>query len=619
LISKNKLGLLLEYIELELFNNIIEKSITEKKHTEKIKDSIIKDIFEKSGNKYLGKVLSAHEIKNIKHIDSSKIKSEYELSLENLKNEINKNNNDLESILMNINNLKCDISNYEGKISSIPNITDNYNHDKFIELSKEKRIKLNSLDELNKEKTKIEKLIKSNENKLLKYNDIESKYNKFETDKNNKINKLTSDIESFRKSLKNDNNYEYTQKKTLKLLKIKKDNYAELKMIKSYSKDEICNVYEKYIIYKNNQLLDSVKLTLRSDKKIKTLYKTIDSNIEELYKDMIKSINCEKINIDELQKDIIYLDNRVFNLDIYDKIKSSENKLITVKNKNYKDYEKYKKIISENDKLKLELEKINMDIYKNDIDINKINNDIQNEHFKRVNKNNYDLVENYKNIINDNKLKLRIEESKYNIIKINNDKKTTELNKLEDNYKIILEYIKKYEKHVVDSFDYEKIRLLIDDIFINKLLNNEILPKIEKMTNNILNYLKMNNIKINLLKLQSGEFTKDLEIKLKSNDNTDRGVDIDRDGHFNFNMYDLVFRMVLTKFNYSLKQDYLIIDEILDGASEINKDKIQKILEYFNEYYNMVLVITHDEKIKQYIDKGIVIRKIKDGSSVIVD
>ena len=33
--------------------------------------------------------------------------------------------------------------------------------------------------------------------------------------------------------------------------------------------------------------------------------------------------------------------------------------------------------------------------------------------------------------------------------------------------------------------------------------------------------------------------------------------------------------------------NYLIIDEIMDGVSEKNKDKLLKLLEYFKTYYNL--------------------------------
>lgn len=84
---------------------------------------------------------------------------------------------------------------------------------------------------------------------------------------------------------------------------------------------------------------------------------------------------------------------------------------------------------------------------------------------------------------------------------------------------------------------------------------------------------------------------------------------IQRSGGFYTNLLDLVFRIALSQINQYIKQDFLIIDEIMDAVAEDNRHKIPMIFDYLKQYYSYVIMITHDKYLKEFIECNMEITK----------
>ena len=57
-----------------------------------------------------------------------------------------------------------------------------------------------------------------------------------------------------------------------------------------------------------------------------------------------------------------------------------------------------------------------------------------------------------------------------------------------------------------------------------------------------------------------------------------------------------------------IKTNFYVMDEILSFADEDNIEKIKNLFDYMKSLYDFVIVISHDEKIKEYCDKDIIIK-----------
>jgi len=561
LLSNNKLATILKYINMDVFNEIIELCTSDNKS----KMNIIKDTSKKIIENTT--MITIDE----KKIDTELIISTYEKSTEEVKNEINQKTNI-------INTVSKKIYDYEKEIIELKTKAD-LNDETYDEKLVEEKSK-----EYNEKKNKL----KEKENQLK------------ELRKEIKKNKITADIKTIR------NNLELCQKNILddgglitnkeecnKLLNIKNGKLEKLKKNKMYNSVEISNIMSNYIYFNNNKLLDEIK-KIAKKKELDKYYKEAGENPEEQYKELLEYFDMDPIkiqkNIFELEKEISNLNNRIMNIDNNNKIK--EYTEVLVKQENYLESKKNMEIVKlEITNLKLEVDNIYKLVLAENEKEDKIKINVK--YLERIN-----ILEKEKK---SDTLKLEI----YNIeLKRLKDK----LNKITEEETKLKIYCGDYNNLQQLIKDNEIILAIMNKVFIKDMLHNQVIHIMEDSANAILKYIGIDEIKIDM-KLNTQNLDANIVRKMDK-------TNILRSGKFYYNCYDLILRLVLNRLNPLIKQDYLIIDEIMDGVSDKNKDKMFRMFDYFKDYYGWTLIITHDESIRQYIEHSLTISK-ENGYSVI--
>lgn len=293
-------------------------------------------------------------------------------------------------------------------------------------------------------------------------------------------------------------------------------------------------------------------------------------------------INIQQ-NINILENEIIFIKNRIKNIE---------------NNKKIKEYKEQIFEIEKNTLIANEIEKIKLEIINLQLNLDNIYKIILKENEKEESITKYGIyIKKLENTeLNIKSLQIKIEVKDMEIKKLND-----KYNNLKIEYGKITELCEEYDSIIQDNNDNELILIIMDKIFIKDMLYNQILVIIENSANKILKYIGIDEIKIeikNIVHSMEANIIRKIE---KTN--------ILRSGKFYYNCYDMVLRLVLNKLNHTIKQDYLIIDELMDGVSEKNKDKMIKMLDYFKDYYEWTLIITHDESIRQYIENSMTIIK----------
>jgi DNA repair exonuclease SbcCD ATPase subunit len=182
-----------------------------------------------------------------------------------------------------------------------------------------------------------------------------------------------------------------------------------------------------------------------------------------------------------------------------------------------------------------------------------------------------------------------------------------------------------YDKYVEDKNDrniYTIIHnLLMKNGLIDNILKDEVIVKLERVSNMILHNIGYNPIKI-IIKEKKGNKYKNSELIIYNKNNTKS----DYYGYFEKNITELTLRLALSQCNRFINSNIIISDEPYDGSSVINFSKVEELIKLFKMYYKFNLVITHDEKITKLFDKRIRIIKsenndeyVKDGCKVICD
>lgn len=147
--------------------------------------------------------------------------------------------------------------------------------------------------------------------------------------------------------------------------------------------------------------------------------------------------------------------------------------------------------------------------------------------------------------------------------------------------------------------------LTYDDGIIRKILKNEILPKMENTINQMLIAIGFQPLSIALAINKNKR--KMNNIIIKSQGLSD--IAVIRKGYFESSMIEMIFRMALSQINQFTKTNCIIVDEIYDGCANENRDKVTTLIEYFKEYYQFMLVISHNEHIVGLFNNRIFIKK----------
>lgn len=639
--AKDRFSLLLKYSGIGVFDEI--KVLCKKYKTAKaqekgrikaqiaahneLKKYIIKD---KSGKK---------EKDNFDYLQYTK---DYEDAINELTSNLKKTENKIDNLLKEIISKEKEISLMNGQLKSMKEC--DYDEDTVkenIDKNKKEKKEINKLIEKYKEnieenKNKINKLDK----KLKKYENIEEEKEDFDKNKEKTIKEKKSEIIKLRKEIKNDNNIKFDNNECLNKISFSKSKIEEKdKDINKYkhklelfTMNGIIKTYEEYIIHSKNKLIEEIKKLLVKDKIKQNIISKLDEyigdinnkNIEDDYDD----IHCEedinksynesltklKENTNQKEKYEIELknyENRINNIKVIEKIEKYEKEIEEEEEKEFKKWSEYSELKEEKMGMVEQQKNEEMKIKELEIKKEKIEMLLEKEKDKlesiKNNTKDLKLIEEYKNKIE--KIKKEIDSKTKE--KDQQQKEKNEINKKINDKNIlnaqVSNHVENYKTLEDDTSSYESLQNIFNNHIINGLLKDKIIPKLTEVVNKILNCIGYENIVIEL-----EEKHKDIKIIRK-----DSKTLVTRSGGFYYNLYDLVFRIGMSQINQFIHQDFLIIDEIMDSASDLNKKNIVKLFDYLKEYYKYVILITHDEYIKEFINFNLKIER-KEGESKIL-
>lgn len=473
------------------------------------------------------------------------------------------------------------------------------------ELTKEiKKSSSDNNEKLKKEKIQLEKnisILNDNVNNLNEnINELSIKNNEILKTiliNENGINKIKKEYENEKKNILKKINDKKMLEKSINLQK--ENNKELLKHIFSDSCE--CCKTNKMIHEQIGYLEKIIKLqkemeTFKCDEKDLNL---IDEKLSLLkdYENNINDINVNKLKIETLEnklklenKNILLIEENInINIDndiINEKIK--EQKIILLNNKKQLDeIKEYEKILNEYNKNSikiLECENIINEYEKNKENIVKLNEIKKNE--KQLNEEIKKINEQKKNISN-------------NIFKYGIEK--TKQEKLQAEYKIYQETTNIY-KEILNLFDNG-----FTDYVMAKQLNI-----LEKKMNNMINSLagyeikiKIENKNIKFYKLSKKHNKIVIDEDLDDIDDT-KDINLKSLCGYEKIIFNISLRLALNNMNTIVKNNFIIIDESFSGADSMNIHKFSHILDIIKKEYDMCIIISHIDEIKN--QKGNIIK-----------
>ena len=480
-------------------------------------------------------------------------------------------------------------NNFENNIEQI--------HIKINELTKEiKKSNNNDVEKLKKEKNNLEKTIFGINNNIsilcmnINKLDVENKEILKTILKNeNEINKIKKEYENEKKNILKKIN---ERKMLEKSINLQKENNKELLKHK-FSDFCDCCITNKLVHEKIGYLEKIIKLQKEMES-IKCDEKEINSIDEKLsllnkYDDNINDNNINRLKIESLEnklkfenKNILLIEENINinndNDEINEKIKEQKQILLNYKKQldTIKEIEYLLKEYNKNSIMFIENEKIISENEKNKENILKLNEKIIIEKQKNIEIIKISVIK--KNILN-NIFKLEIEKSKQD--------------KLHTEYKIHQETTKTY-KEVLNLFENGFM-----DFVMMKRLNT-----LEIKMNNIINSLAGYEIKI---KIESKNI-KFYKLSKKHNkiiieddlDDIDDKKDINLKSLCGYEriIFNISLRLALNNMNVVVKNNFIIIDESFSGADSNNIHKFSHILDIIKKEYDICIIISHIDEIK---------------------
>ena len=562
------------------------------------------------------------QVEEINGIEELKTKSE------KFSNDINKNEEEIKELEKELIELNKNLDENKWRLEKIGDIENSHKNWK-----KQRKEKLNKLNEAYQELTEKKKPVRplsKQESKLKK--SLEEKINKLNEEKREKEENYEeyedySLIEEYEEKLNEivelNNNLEKLEIKRLdlegslkKLENHKFNKNCEACMSNSITKQRLVLEEEqkeirKKLDEKQNELneLDNFvnKKKKKYDKLIasKSIKDELDRIIEELNsnKKQIKEINKlekefnkaeeynKKINeeielnrkdftLEENQQDLKYDEF----IEIRDKVNEQINELNEIK-------DKLNSLINKNDKLNRKKEEI-------DNLINKYNS----------NKKLYDEIENIKIDLESEREKEREIDCECKEVMIKLSNLTKDLNKLDSTLQIIQK-----NKEIISKNNKRKeilgiIKSATDSGgILDEILKDIILPSIETIVNDILNDVDTYKIKI--------AYDSFIKITKIENNTEQESSGLMASGHEK-SVLNIIFRLALSKLNSMISTNFFIIDEAFKNSDSNKKQKLKTLFEYLRNNYDYVLVVTHDDYIKDNFDKEINIEH-NNGTSLI--
>lgn len=318
---------------------------------------------------------------------------------------------------------------------------------------------------------------------------------------------------------------------------------------------------------------------------------------------------------------------------------SKNNKKLSELNMNIRVHEDNKIIILNNEKYENDIRILTKRINKNNKKIIQLNNDIQtyyetqNIYTKLNNKIKFLEEEQKKYVLYisaleyNEKYKKIHDELLIDIVNINNEISKMETNNMNMNikkreYEIeinkinleISEYTKKKEEMkninnellttMIDLNNYNIYKKLVNEKGIPSIILEDKIPNIEKEINIILKSYTNFSIKIDINGSGSRKKIEFYQIKNTDSITQENNLTINScSGYENF-ILNIAFKLVIKKFSYINYSSFICIDEVWEKISKENYKKLYKIFNLLKDNYNHILIISHIDEIKQYLEEN---------------
>jgi len=482
--------------------------------------------------------------------------------------------------------------------------------------------------EILENKEKIAKEMYSNWNKTLKMN----LYNPEELKNNNK--KLKESIEGLKKHILVKETELMKIEKIIDELEKEKEGYiSQRNQIDSELSTTQPKEVEDEILKLQNTIKKTKDLYSEKEKEIKKIGST-DYDLEN-YTNLLKQEKSLEMDMVRHNSEISNKETQIKNLessefcpvckrameeidhskeieeikDIIKKLYVTQEKYLKTLKKIQSKLDKEQKLknnFNEVEKIKITLSRIEIDLERWDLGIQKKNNILKryNDNLKVI-KNNRKLEEkivdvNYRkskeSIVRDN---LITEISKTNT---NNKTNTNEL----DTNKKIIQIIKKEEE--VDNVFRVYIQM-VGKNGIGKIVMNNIIPSINNELERLLSDTTEFDVKL--------ELNEKKEIEFHMNDReTQISKPLVAGSGFEKTLASLALRCVLTRISCLPKPNIIVLDEILGKVSNENLEKVSQFFDKVKEYFPIVMLITHNEMVKDWSEKILTITKKDNISSI---
>ena len=134
-------------------------------------------------------------------------------------------------------------------------------------------------------------------------------------------------------------------------------------------------------------------------------------------------------------------------------------------------------------------------------------------------------------------------------------------------------------------------------------MRQSILPNISENINKMLE--KYSTYQINMV---LNKDTNDSVFIYKTN-----GSNLSMNGGYETHLINLIFRMVFAKISGVIRTNFIIIDEAFDASDFKNKENIKSMIDYMDNIYDWIIIISHDSYIKSNFENHINIKTINKG------
>lgn len=150
---------------------------------------------------------------------------------------------------------------------------------------------------------------------------------------------------------------------------------------------------------------------------------------------------------------------------------------------------------------------------------------------------------------------------------------------------------------------YDRVADIINNGLVDSILSNTILPEFEKIVNTILMSFVQYKMKIIYDKT-----TKVPSIKVYKEEGGNMTNSHKLSGYEGL-MANIAFRMALNQINKNVKTNFFMMDEVFAFCDNVAIKKMSTLFDYMRKMFDWVLIITHNDQIKNYADVEIGINK----------